>query len=350
MLRTGLLATALGATACVAVDEPASSTDDARRIAEGYFGEHRAATAISTAVDDDSRPSMYGVNLEGGGFVVVDADASSPRILAYSDDGTIDLEHPVPGLAQWIAGTHRASDAVRIRKASNVPPPPPPPLPQICQIAGDEQHGQLLSTTWSTGCNYNQYTPASDDAGHCFHAPASAAMIALGQVVRHHHHDGPLYAYDFHMPDGPTGPGMEARGRMLAALGSLAHTLYSPYYSISGDVESTQALQTFGYDATFTALTTSMFDGVYGEIAAGRPVIVRASDPPEEQETMWVVDGTRRLLLDPPGCIPTPEQKVTYVHYNWGRGGLANGWYSQTMDTEYTDARWLYTAKPIGPD
>ena len=82
------------------------SLDRAKRIGEMFVKESTSLgkerdvinSALShTFKSSDSKPSIYVFNVDGGGFVVVSAEEKVKPILAYSTNGSFDVENMAPG-------------------------------------------------------------------------------------------------------------------------------------------------------------------------------------------------------------------------------------------------------------
>lgn len=363
----------------------------ARAIAETYqLPVTRHVRTSSIQLDAGQRVAMFGFNFEEGGYVVVAGDFEFAPILAYSDDGMIDVAAPRPGLDIWQDNMRLAIEAVRTRSASdgderramidadlehrdawlplldnlrgradvdtaevsrareiaspdicyNCPPPPPK-----CTISGVEFHDKLMATQWDQGCGYNLDTPTTGISLYCYHAPTGCAPTAMGQVVHHHRHDGPWFSFDMNMPNGQIGPGVASRSMMLATLGAYSYTSYGDWASSTWTANANYTMQNFGYSTVYGTMYVP-YNIINPEVAAGRPVLLTGQSAAGGH--MWVGDGTKRNLLTPSGCKPTGAQTLKYFHYNWGWGGYADGWYLEGDYRGYSGYREYITAVPVG--
>lgn len=67
---------------------------------------NKTVKEIKTVYGEDNTPSMYVINYEGGGFVIVSATKNYYPILAYSDTNSMNVEEAMKtGFAIWVDGT-----------------------------------------------------------------------------------------------------------------------------------------------------------------------------------------------------------------------------------------------------
>jgi hypothetical protein len=364
----------------------------ARAIAETYqLPVARHVRTSSVRLDAHQRTAMYGFNFEEGGFVIVGGDFEFAPILAYADDGMIDVSAPLPGLDIWEDNTQLAIEAVRGRSAADdderrgmveqdrehreawlelldqlagrrdVDPaevsrareiaspdvcyecPPPPPK---CTVTGTEFHDKLMASQWGQGCGYNLDTPTTGVASNCYHSPTGCVATAMGQVVHYHRHDGPWFNFDVTMANGEIGPGMAERAMLLHVLGVYSYMNYGDYASSASTANANYTMQNFGYSTVYDNVYVP-YSVINPEVASGRPVLLTGSSASSAH--MWVVDGTKRKILGPSGCQPTGSQTLKYFHYNWGWNGTYDGWYYEGDYRGYNSWRQYIKAVPVGP-
>jgi hypothetical protein len=409
------LAAALALTSACAIDDTETSQQQpsvitradtivspalARAVAETYAlpGEApvvRHVRSSSSRADSSGRPAMFGFNFEEGGFVVIAADFEFSPILAFADEGTIDVANPLPGQDEWLDNTRLAIEAVRGRNTSDdnerslrigadfeerlqwtplldrlasrgdvdsgevsrarevidsaicMTCPPPPPQPEACTSYTKQNPPQLTLTTWGQGCNYNQKTPLIA-GGPCGHALTGCTATALGQVVfRHQHAPGHGYMWQY-VPLGPTGvyaAGPFVRAALLRDLGDAASSVYGANATTATTANAAAALQSFGYATVLGSLPYGLSNVAIPEIDAARPLLIRGAS--DSGGHIWVVDTYIRYKGLPAGCKVNASHSQKYFRYNWGWDGGSNGYYKEMDYGGYTGNRKYITARPI---
>lgn len=165
--------------------------------------------------DRQNRDAFYLFNYEDDeGFSIIAADQRVAPVLAYNDEGQIELDTDNPGLAYWMSTLQDHVTATReetkekdnskntnSRMAKGV-------LNQWRSITtsynsncgpmvrcddGEDQDpgnyqpiqtwGPLIGTRWGQGCGYNDYAPWKSNDAYCNRAPAGCGPVAVAQVI-----------------------------------------------------------------------------------------------------------------------------------------------------------------------
>ncbi len=205
--------------------------------------------------------------------------------------------------------------------------------------------GSLLTTRWSQGCFYNASCPNDATASSsCLHAVAGSGAIAMAQVMKYfnypvhgtgqHSYTHPVYGnltanfsattYNWiSMPDSLPSSN-DAVATLVYHCGVAQEMDYGPVLSTSGSAAITYALITyFGYSGSavwklkdnYTNATWNSL--LIAEIYARRPVIYYGVSVGSNGH-FFVCDG---------------YQGTDSFHFNWGKGGAANGYFYLSMLT-----------------
>lgn len=171
--------------------------DRAKRIGEMFVKESTSLgkerdvinSALShTFKSSDSTPSIYVFNVDGGGFVVVSAEEKVKPILAYSTNGSFDVENMAPGFNFTLTSYIDEIDFVRennIASTSDI-------KKEWAMVESSGRItenrsagvGPLLTTTWNQNYPYNSLCPV-DTAGHGGHVYAGCVATAMAQVMNY---------------------------------------------------------------------------------------------------------------------------------------------------------------------
>lgn len=208
----------------------------------------------------------------------------------------------------------------------------------------------LLKSAWGQGSPYNKLCPWERADTTVRHAMAGCGPIVMAQVMRRYAYperSGLLGArYDWSlMPDragdSTSTGGQDAVARLIADCGTAAGTVYGRSASSTTLNEVVTALKKyFGYSRYMQIADRSDFGGaegsrewkklIYGELKAGRPVIVRAERTRRDAH-VFIIDGCRDST----------------VHVNWGWAGSRDGYYDpDTLGGYRTDQRMVVDIAP----
>lgn len=210
----------------------------------------------------------------------------------------------------------------------------------------------LLSSEWGQGSPYNKLCPWERTDTAVRHAMAGCGPLVMAQVMRRwgwpERSGLPSAAYDWSlMPDradrSATTGQQDAVARLIADCGTAAGTVYGRSASSTKLNEVVTAMKKyFAYSRYMQIVDRSRFAGsagarewkrlIFAELAAGRPVIMRAERNSHDAH-VFVIDGCRDST----------------VHVNWGWGGSRNGYYDpDTLMGYRTDQRMVVDIAPEG--
>ncbi len=334
--------------------------------------EQREVKAHLVVQPDSNLPSMYIINYDGGGFIILAADRRIDPILAYSENNSFSIKEKVlpEGLLNWLEAVHNTIQQIRTdnpeqddilnrvwdngfkklhpiagntRRGANA-------KTQETWYEGDCNNGDsgyqqitrvnpLVVTNWDQGVGYNNNCPLLGCTEYSNgRAPTGCVATATGQIMRFFQFPT---AFDWsQMPAGNSPTGEVAR--LLADIGDRVEMSYgcdgsgANYHNVKGTLAS------YGYpmasDGTYNYWTAS--DCIQGH----RPVLLGGSRSTQwwifgsKNGHLWVADGMNEIMYYTCASDPnTPgEWTAQYTGYtaglnmNWGWGGQDNGWYSSS--------------------
>ncbi len=275
---------------------------------------------------------LYVFNRGTSGFVIASADDRMPAVLGYSDNGMFDQAEASPELKWWLeqyaaqANSCLSSAIIPVNAVSKSPAQRP-------AVA------ELLKTRWNQAEPYNLDCPVENG----YHCVTGCVATAMAQVIKYHGYPetgngshsyywrGTELSYDYsaahfdyaNMPDVydyysdlNTEEQNKAVANLMYACGVAVNMDYGYGSSGSFDYMIAYALtEYFNYDKDIRFLKRACFSAeewdeiVYGEVAAGRPVIYGGDS----------VEGGHEFVCD--------GYEDGYFHINWGWSGIGNGWF-----------------------
>ncbi|MBQ0056224.1 MAG: C10 family peptidase [Bacteroidales bacterium] len=268
-----------------------------------------------------------------GGVVFTSADASNPRVLGYTDSGTLDLDDLPLALTAWL-------DEITACGAADIPQAPG----SVDQLLGD--------IAWTQDQPMNDLCPRYSYLGYDYPTYAGCVAVALGQIMCYHgypdHATGNIsyttdtydlpvasnlgsHTYDWNriLPNyiytSATAEQRAEVARLVFDVAAACYTDFSPAGSTSEDYRAAKALKTnFGYDPSLRLVdhadyTTAEWAAlIRSEIDARRPVYVSGINVRGDGSAAghaFVIDG---------------YNADGYFHVNWGWNGTSNGYYLLT--------------------
>ncbi|MEO8240242.1 MAG: C10 family peptidase [Flavobacterium sp.] len=341
------------------------------------FGKRKIKKAFPIKTGQQN-PSMYIINYENNGFVIVSGDNRVSPILAYSDKNSFPTEtSDLPeGLITWMKYMDQSLKEIRTEKkaqsadlkkvwlssnhvnilySSNssrlttntnkgrVPSYTDYTYEGDCNN-GDARTtvtynvGPLIQTQWGQGEGYNDLIPAMSCTTTSNGRPYTGCVAtAVAQVMKYHEYPSTynwsqMYNYG----------GTYETSRLMRDLG-YSYNLDMNYGCNSSGTDRHNIVRTFsnlGYQpANFGNYN---YGTVKNEIAYGRPVILCGSEKADflifgsKGGHCWVVDGVGEIQYYE--CVPDPNtpgevmsQLIStngYLYMNWGWNGWYNGNYS----------------------
>jgi photosystem II stability/assembly factor-like uncharacterized protein len=328
----------------------------AKKIAKNFYcekssiGEKKVIDVKSVICEPGSdSPTIYFINFQKGGFVIVAGDDDVFPIIGYNLTGSIDpnIENS-PAFNEWIK---MSSEEIEYIRKNNIRGSADKKNEWVritnLYLTGKERDIQeismtpLLTTTWDQGCYYNDLCPAGSSNCPCNKHWTGCLATAMAQMMKYHNypeHGSGSHGYtdpgsgnylfaDFGnttynwslMPNNVTSPNTSVATLMLhcgisvdmqyfdCSYGSGAATTYVP----------DKLIEYFNYLNTASDLFKDHFNItdwenlIRNELDSKRPLLYSGYD---ENLTghAWILDG---------------YSGTNYFHFNWGWSGSGNGYY-----------------------
>ena len=302
----------------------------------GQASQHRSVSRVKTRqqYSDNDKAPYYAFNAEGGGFALISGESRAATVLAYSDEGRIDLDNMPDNLRAWLKVYEHQ-------------------IGMLSQIAGDDDSGLtpdiydtevaplLGRMRWDQDAPFNNYCP---DYNGTYRCAAGCVAIAVAQIMAYHrwpakgsgdavnytdqsqHSVSVNFAdsiidWDNILPDYLNGYNA-AQASAIASLSYMvgaAHYMEYSYSSGASEYYTPYALvANFGYDDGIAVVDRNNYSAsqwaqiIKDEIDSRRPVMYTGATTANEGHA-FVVDGYNRQGL---------------FHVNWGWGGVSNGYYA----------------------
>ncbi len=155
-----------------------------------YLTGTRNAVSETISLDYEGHSSLYVVNFEDGGFVIVSANDATTPILGYSDKNRAVGEITHPAVQEWFEDYHKQIDAAY---RENLPNNETLPLWNEIESGDFSRYpmtrgvNALVTTTWNQGQYYNEQCPAdaSSSAGNGY-VWAGCVATAMAQIMNYY--------------------------------------------------------------------------------------------------------------------------------------------------------------------
>ena len=289
----------------------------------------KARKAPMAATDSSEKAAYYVFNANEGGYVIVAGDDRAPAVLGYSENGTFD-DHDIPEAMQSMLDGYAAQIAALEQGAKAAP-----------QLTSGNAVAPLIQSQWSQDRPFNILLPTLSSGNHAY---VGCVATALAQVMHYwkwpERPTRPLPAYTtqtlrFYMPKLPVADFrwdlMKNNYEMTdtvsdEAMAAAMLSLYCAQAVKMDFLEDASATLTpyipnfaatyFDYDSGAhmenreSYSTQGWADLIYGELAAGRPVIYCGST--KSGGHTFICDG-----FDGNGMF----------HFNWGWNSRNNGYF-----------------------
>lgn len=334
----------------------------ARALASKYvnIGAKPRVSTFKVKQQKESAPqTFYAFNDDGGhGFVLISSDDCINPVLGYSHSGRIDLDNMPPTLKELLNNVAQYIDTKRQRAGGTAP--------TRIDAADDSQPevvvAPLVKTQWSQNEPYYNATPTTDGQKTYTGCGATAFAQILNYYKYPEHGFGKL---DYATPDYdqkqcsidlsshtydwdnmlPTYTNTEAGGKnwndaqaaavstLMYDVGAAMHTSYSAEgSSTSTEDYASVAVTNFGYKAeTYYKADYNMSEWlklICGNLDNNNPVLLCGTSLKQRAAHAFVADG---------------YDNNNNVHINWGRNGVADGYYSfHLLGPEDTDYNFNY--------
>ena len=303
--------------------------------------------------------SYYILNMEPSGYVVMSADDDYHPVLAFSEEGQIDFDHPEANIGFWGELSRHEQNIEYLRqedlsltskvtsewsKLRAIAAGAAPKKRRTFQAVVEP----LTTTRWNQSGFYNESCPP-DSLGPNGNTYCGCVPIAVSQLMRYYENTAPgngavSYVDPLYGPqsvdlcgqqfDWASMPDTLAESNLVLAdfiydVGKSMETNYSTSYTGTYSYKVRDALvYNYGFDhrmkSYYGTNSERYSQTLREEFENGRVVFLSAWSVDSlyfaEIGHTWVADGY--------GYSDTGAE---YMHFNWGWGGSNNGWF---LDTE----------------
>ncbi len=321
---------------------------------------------------DDKTPLFHIINFSKGGFIIVSADARTIPVLAYSDNGSLDLKDlsQANAVKIWINSAKKQIKDIK-KQIKDIHPIVDKMwkenLPStytdkgsrstvntnceewyrygqfMCKNNYSLARGPLLSTLWGQSGISNFYAPSASSCS-CGKDPAGCGPVAIAQVVRYHQPNS-SYGYSS-MPNGSSysctasSYGEMELARLMRDCGTAASSTYHFLFScntLTYPWNIYSGLSGMGLSSSGTSSSYNPYV-LKNEIMSGNPVIFYAYDTVVNWH-IWVCDGWEEHNYDSYDCDTQSCYSYGFswfhMNYGWGEYSGATGWYNSGVFTPY---------------
>ncbi len=340
-----------GSAVLAAANKNQRSVADAQKIADSFWPMSRGAEQVKqtiayTATDSaDNHPCYYVFNRENGkGFIIISADSRSQKVLAYSDEGTFDINEVPEQMRAWLKVSEEEVGSINTTPDSLLNRD----LGQVVLNKATARASQSFASQVKPllgKINYAQEFPYNNLCPVFNGKRSITGCVATGACMVMRYHKWPVtptngkhsyqwrgktissiyntrYDWDNMLTSykkvTPTGAQQNAIAQLMYDAGVSCNMEYTASSSgANSTLMAEQLVNLFGYDPGMIYYSSAWFNRqefIYylkRELNAGRPVLV--SGYGNGGGHCFVCDG-----YDANGLF----------HINWGWNGLSNGYFS----------------------
>lgn len=296
-----------------------------------------APALVHTQMATDGTPSVYLFNEAGdNGYLAVSADDLAMPLLGYADSGSIDADNLPPQLEYWLGEYSRQIEYARAKgataadmaKAPEIPADWTPITPQVTAMWNqtepyNEMCPEYMNRRCVTGCvataiaqvMHYWKSPVKGTGRVNFYSNQQIGQLSMDFSEREFDWSNML---DQYVAGNYSQANADAVAYLMKACGYMTHMSYGT--GVSGAVTPLMGpalVEHFGYDRGINIQARTSFSAtewnkmVYENLRDVGPIIYSANSP--EGGHCFVLDG-----YDTSG----------YFHFNWGWGGMCNGYYT----------------------
>lgn len=284
---------------------------------------------------------------EAGGFIIVSNDERTIHILAFSENGKLDLDNMPDEKRAWLQGY---ADEIAWLQQHSIANRPDTLVNTRAGLHEKETIAPLVTTAWAQRTPYNDLCPEYASGKR---AVTGCVATAMAQLMNYHqwpvaateaipeYKDGygmyheSLNATTFdwgNMLDDYSGGETAEQNTAIATLmqycGYSVQMNYGPSSGANMFRVADALKKYFDYNETTTYLSRSFYtndkweDIIYNELASGRPVLYGGQSTGGGHA--FVCDGYRY------------EYATDFFHINWGWGGMSDEYYVLSVLDPYS--------------
>ena len=309
-------------------------------------------SALNLVARADSAYYIYNIG-KGKGYVVVSGSDRTQAILGYADKGQFDPQNLPEALRGYLRDLQTAVKNTDrgLAPMRSLTPAPAPRKTAGVTYASKNAIAPLVPCHWNQGEPYNGMTPwyIGDKKDTIAHSATGCVATAMAQIMYYWkwpetacktipayssdwniHRDMPAlqpvtFAWDQMENDYNDASSQEAKDAVAQLMFYVGCSVQMGYGGASGAGagNTAKALRNYyGYNKNLFYTSHDSYtyreweDLIYGELAAGRPVLINGDNYERTGGHEWVCDG-----YDGNGLF----------HMNWGWGGMSDGYFLLTV-------------------
>ena len=326
----------------------------------------KSICSIEEIKHSSGKTSMYVINYDEGGFILMSADKRTWPILAFSANNsfTFDEDSYPAGLKFWMNDAKEQMEAIQLSSnkqsrevenawdhilqsiLSEVSSLKSVPVPDCYDHTVIYTVGPLVIPTWHQGDPFNDKLPSINCNGTLFKAYVGCLPLAVAMVMRYHE-----YPTNYNWSSMPYSSGTITTANFIDDIHDAIHDENSNYpdYDCNGtDVSSSIIDDVFTDQFNYSNAIRADYNinNITSNISYDRPVILIGYD--EDYGHAWVCDGFRRYTYYTADCGSTSSY---HFHMVWGWGTDYIGWYQSNDFTPDTynfnsDREMIYNIIP----
>lgn len=344
--------------------------ETAKKAAMNFYMQHAGETAgtpeISAVYPSSTRDivTLYTFTFARGGFVIIAADDASRPVLAYSFDDVAEGPPECPATKDWL---DKYSRRIAFLVDNDVDNTGTLPLWHSLLAGGSKSVksdvGPLVQTKWAQGCYYNDQCPPDAAAtGTCYHTVTGCVATAFGQILKYHNF--PASGTGTHSYTHPL-YGLQSAdfGNTVYDWASMPNHVYGPNDAVATLMYHSGVSINMNYGVQGSNGMAYTLPGAYVNYFNYDPGIqsVARFEYPDVEDWKNIL----KTDLDQGLPIQYGSQPHSFVcdgydtddnfHFNWGWGGVYDGWFSiddltpSTYDLNNNETAIIHI-KPYNPD
>lgn len=299
---------------------------------------------LSYTSQKNDKVHYYIFNKSNGGFVIVGGDEVSKEIIGYSDKGAFNPNNIPENLKKWLnTYDNEIDEAINEQNSSNTAQTKAKSVTKTANTKTDI--APLIKTNWEQGTPYNDLCPIINGEK----CATGCIALAMAQVMNYYrwpetgkgekryydrygssqyvYSNFEEHTYQWDLLETKYNAGTEYSNEQRLAISQLVFDCgvsVEMQYDVNGSGSLSEYIPDamknyFGYNDEIKYIQQKNYaytwnEIIYSELAEGRPVIYGGVNSEMTLGHQFICDGY--------------DAETEFFHFNWGWGGIADGYYS----------------------
>ncbi len=299
---------------------------------------------LSYTSQKNDKVHYYIFNRSNGGFVIVGGDEVSKEIIGYSDNGTFNPNNIPENLKKWLKTyDNEIDEAINEQNSSSPTEAKAKSVTKTANLKTDIE--PLIKTNWEQGAPYNDLCPIINGEK----CATGCIALAMAQVMNYYkwpetgkgekryydrygcsqyvYSNFEEHTYQWDLLETKYNAGTEYSNEQRLAISQLVFDCgvsVEMQYDVNGSGSLSEYIPDamknyFGYNDEIKYIQQKNYaytwnEIIYSELAEGRPVIYGGVNSEMTLGHQFICDGY--------------DAETEFFHFNWGWGGIADGYYS----------------------